>query len=338
LYQQCVEALLARPDAELTRLCTEPELVSLAAIAADGEPRHEDPLVSELARALIPELEASAADSVPFTLLPDLDGGFTVRRAGARIVAGRPHDELVARVAGGTWQVFADGRFRPPADAPGLRVEPLPRLLGQGPHLSPAPTAWVARNVRDQEVAAADPAAFATFCDAMRSGAETLAAAWPAAWREVADGLRWLLPLPDRGLDPHNYSVHALRGLVVSSPRRDHRCAQTLVHEGGHNRLSTLLDLFELCADPAKVVVSPVVGATRPMSFVFHGCFAFAQDVALTERLLPLASPAERPSMARYLDESRAKAGAALDVLEREAEVTPVGAAVLSEIARVLGR
>jgi HEXXH motif-containing protein len=341
LYQQCVDALLARSDAALEHACNEPELVAMAAIAKDGEPRHEDPLAAELARASIPELAAAGIESMPFALLPDLDGGFTLRRAGLRIVAAHPDAvlrELVVRVAGGALQVFAAGRFRAPDDAPGLRVEPLPRLAGEGPHLSPAPTAWVARNVRDQVLAVADPAAFERFCDAMRSGVEVLAAAWPAAWREVAMGLRWLLPLPESGLDPHNYSVHAFRGLVVTSPRRDHRCAQTLVHEAGHNRMSTILDLLPVCADPAQVVVSPVVRAERPMSFVFHGCFAFAQDVALTERLLPVAPPAERASMERYLDETRRKAGAALELLQRQAETTAVGATVLDEIAQVLGR
>ncbi|MCX4245100.1 aKG-HExxH-type peptide beta-hydroxylase [Paraliomyxa miuraensis] len=338
LIQQCIDALLRRTDAELERLCTEPELVSLAAIASSGESRYEDPLAAELARALLPELAALAAEPVPFSLLPDLDGAFTLRRAGVRLSPERPRHELVVRCADGAWQVFVDGRAWDPHRAPGLRVEPLPRLLGRGPHLSPAPTAWVARNVRDQELATADPTAFEAFRAAMGSGAERLAAAWPAAWDEVADGVRWLLPLPDRGLDPHNYSVHALRGLVVSSPRRDHRCAQTLAHEAGHNRLSTILDLLPLCRDPGQVVVSPVVDAERPMSFVFHGCFAFAQDVALTERLLPLAAAAERASMERYLDQCRRKAGAALDVLRRDARLTTVGSTVLEEIAQVLDR
>lgn len=332
-YAQCVEALLACPDGALERLCSGPELVGIAA-----DPPAHDELAAELSRILLPELAALGSDCAPFGLLPDLGGGFTLRRAGVRIVAEQALGELQVRIAGGSWQVMAGGRFHAPHAAPGLRIEPLPHLLGQGPLLSPAPTAWVAERVRDQELAAVGPADFALFCDAMRSGAETLAAAWPAAWREVADGLRWLLPLPDRGLAPHNYSVHALRGLVVTSPRRGHRCAQTLVHEAGHNRLSTILDLFELCTDPGRIVESPVVNAPRPMSFVFHGCFAFAQDVALTARLLPLAPAAERASMARYLDEVRNKARAAMDLLRREAHTTSVGAAVLDEISQVLDR
>lgn len=342
LYQQCIDALLARSDAELEHACSEPELVSIAAIASDAEPRHEDPLAAELARALLPELVATGTESLPFPLLPDVDGGFTLRRLGLRLVVLRPDPTLaepLVRVVGGALQVFADGRFRDVGDAPGLRVEPLPRLADGGPHLSPAPTAWVARNVRDQLLVAVDPPAFERFHHAMRSGAELLARAWPAAWHEVAAGLRWLLPLPPGdGLEPHNYSVHAFRGLVVTSPRRDHRCAQTLVHEAGHNRLSTILDLLPLCADPAQVVVSPVVRAERPMSFVFHGCFAFAQDVALTERLLSMAPAGEHASMERYLDETRRKAGAALELLRREATLTAVGSTVADEIAQVLGR
>jgi HEXXH motif-containing protein len=338
LYQQCVAALQVQDDAALERLGNEPELVGLAATAADGLPRHEDPLAAELARALVPELIAGGDETVAFALLPDVGGGFTVRRAGLRLVLDDPPEALVARVVAGELQVFVDGRFRRPDDAPGVRVAALPRLRGVGPHLAPGPTTWAARNIRDQEVTAADPAAFARFCAAMESGAAQLAAAWPAAWREVADGVRWLLPLSDRGRAPHNYSVHALRGMIASSPRDGHRCAQTLAHEAGHNRLSTILDLFELCADPARVVHSPVVAAPRPLSFVFHGCYAFAQDIALTERLLPGAPADARPSLQRYLDECRAKAGAALDVLTREAELTRVGATVVAEVAGVLGR
>jgi HEXXH motif-containing protein len=84
--------------------------------------------------------------------------------------------------------------------------------------------------------------------------------------------------------------------------------------------------------------VSPVVDALRPMTFVFHGSFAFAQDLALTERLLPRAPSAERASMERYLDEVRTKVAAAFEVIEREAEVTEVGAAILSELAEIVGR
>ncbi|MCX4246364.1 JmjC domain-containing protein [Paraliomyxa miuraensis] len=338
LYQQCLDALLALPDAELERVCTEPELVSLAALAKDDGARHEDPLAAELARALVPELSAAGIDSMPFAMLPDLDGGFTVRRAGLRLVARRPLGELVTRVVDGTWQVFIDGRFRAPEQASGLRMERLPRLLDHGPHLSPAPTTWVARSVRDQELAAAEPPAFARFCDAMRSGAQALAHAWPAAWREVADGIRWLLPLPDRGHAPHGYRVHVLRGLIVSGPCRDRHGAQTLVHEAGHDRLSTIFDLLPLCSDPGQVVRSPAVDAARTVSSVLRSGFALAQDVALLERLVPLASADERVPLERELDACRAEAAAALDVLEREVETTEVGAAVLREIGRALGR
>lgn len=336
LYQQCVEVLLARTDEAIERLCSEPEIVSIVAVSLADEVRYEDPLAEDLACILIPEFEASGADSEPFVVLPDLDGAFTLRRAGVRVITDTPYRELVIRVVSGKWMVHLDGRLYAPTLAPGLRLEELPRLCGNGPHLSPAPTTWLARNVRGQELSVADPAAFREFCGAMLSGAEALAAAWPAAWREVREGIRWLLPLPDRGPAAFNYSVHAFRGLIVSSPRRNHRCAQTLAHEAGHNRLSTLLDLVDLCADPSRVVTSPVVNAARPISFVFHGCFAFIQDVVVTERLLPSASNSERASMERYLDEARRKTAEALKVLRRETAPTAVGEVVLSEIAEAL--
>jgi HEXXH motif-containing protein len=219
-----------------------------------------------------------------------------------------------------------------------LAIGPLPRLLGVGPTMAPAPTGWAADYIpRTEHLHVASPAEFPVFCASMVEAAELLIDQWPHAWQHLTSELRWLLPLPDSGKPAHNYSVHAFRGLVVSSPRAPHALAQTLVHEGAHNRMSTIIDLFELCENAAETVWSPIVEAKRPLTAVFHGCFAFSQDIALTRLLLE--SPHGHPvaSMERYLENRTSAVRSGLEVLRSTARLAPVGEAILDEITGLLG-
>jgi HEXXH motif-containing protein len=112
--------------------------------------------------------------------------------------------------------------------------------------------------------------------------------------------------------------------------------AQSLAHETGHNRLSTIIDLFPLCANPTHVVVSPVVQANRTLPFVFHGCFAFCQDILLTRRLLPALTDVPTASIEQYLQKTTDKVAAAVEVLGKHAVFAPVGQAIRDEVRAVL--
>jgi HEXXH motif-containing protein len=337
LYQRCVDALLGQPDAALEVLCTEPELTSWVALA-ETPPGARQPLATGLALLLLPELVALDGAPVDLTLAPDTEGAFSLRRPGVRLVPDAPVRELQLRVGQGLWaMVTPQGTFEvhPRDGLPGFTVQQVPRLLGTGPHLLPAPTDWLSRNVPDELHTASGPE-FVEFVEAMTSGAELLQRHWPEAWEQLRQSIRLLLPLRTRGKLPHNYSVHGFRGLIVSSPRRTYMAAQSLAHETGHNKLSTLIDLFPLCANPNVVVVSPVVQADRTLPFVFHGCFAFCQDILLTRRLIPALQDAPTASLEKYLRETTDKVSAALEVLDQHAVFEPVGRSIRDEVAAVL--
>ncbi|MFO0579685.1 MAG: HEXXH motif-containing putative peptide modification protein [Polyangia bacterium] len=117
---------------------------------------------------------------------------------------------------------------------------------------------------------------------------DLIRANWLEAFRELCLGVSVILPLQSRGLEPHNESVHAMRGLVASSARAGHRAAQTLVHEAGHNKMSSVLDVFTLFHNrDDELCYSPFVGIPRPMAALFHGVFSFLQDMRVTRRLMP---------------------------------------------------
>jgi hypothetical protein len=74
-------------------------------------------------------------------------------------------------------------------------VQAIPRLLGTGPHLLPAPSSWITAYVPG-ETYTASRLEFAAFQEAMTSGAAVLQQHWPEAWVEVCRTVRLLLPLP----------------------------------------------------------------------------------------------------------------------------------------------
>jgi|GEM_PF-2040463 len=337
LYRCCAEALLGQEDAALEVLCTEPELTSWVAVAEASRGTGASMAV-QLAATLLPELARRGGAPLTLRLAPDADGAFSMRRAGVRLVPDEPVPELHVRVGQGGWSVVTtDGVREVHAGArlPGFQVQAVPRLLGTGPHLLPAPTRWHVQNISNELHTASGPE-YAAFEEGMTSGAELLRRYWPEAWAHLSQSLRLLLPLRDRGLLPHNYSIHGFRGLVLSSPRRTYMAAQSLAHETGHNTLSTLIDLFPLCANAHLVVVSPVVKANRTLPFVFHGCFAFSQDILLTRKLIPALQDVPTASLEKYLRETTDKVSAALDVLDQHAVFEPVGRAIRDEVAAVL--
>ncbi|MFF4171648.1 JmjC domain-containing protein [Streptomyces sp. NPDC001744] len=346
LYQAVVTTLTATPATALERLLAGPDVTSWIAVAKQ-EPgdlpvaRQEDPLAHWLAFFLLPELAASGGTvPVPEIRVPaDRDGGLAVPRLGRAVGA---------RSAAGTWSlsVAADGTVlaRDGAttvslfeDGPDTRA--LDRVL-DGPWIVPGPSRWLDRHLPPTEVLpTAEPADVARFRDEFTEAAELLRAVWPEAWDETRACVERLLPMPWAGLRPHNYSIHAFRGQIVSSPRPALMAAQTLVHETGHNRMSTLIDLMPLCANPDDRAISPVVDADRPLTAVFHGCYSFAREIHLTALLIDKGVPEVPTTDIRgYLARRTGIVRAAWALLRERARPEPVGAAILAEVEGILDR
>jgi HEXXH motif-containing protein len=335
IYGVAAEVLSTADDDTLTEVCVQPEITSWLAVAEErpdpGGPVSEDDLADPLALAMLPEL--SEADyRVGIRAAKDTGHGVTLRRLGLTLFG--YSDALHLLVGGGSCDRVSAGKLSP-IDPRSIDAMPLP-TFGARTVLAPWPTAWLARTMPpNEESHTAQLPEFFAFVDAVASGLAVLEDAWPEAREEVLRRIRWLLPLPLVDQQPHNYSVHGVRGCIVSSPRRDHRMAQTLVHEAAHNRFSTILDLASVCANPTEGVTSPIVDAPRPLYAVFHGVFAFAQDIMLTRKLLDRGY-GEEDSLQAYLEIQERKVREGLAVLRRHARPTEVGAQVIDETTRIL--
>ncbi|CAL9638205.1 aKG-HExxH-type peptide beta-hydroxylase [Streptomyces sp. enrichment culture] len=347
LYQACARALTASSGTAPEALLAGPDITSWIAVAKQGPSdlpvaRQEDPLAHRLAFFLLPEL-AAVAGAVPvpeIRVLADRDGGLAVPRLGRAVTA---------RSATGTWSlsVAADGAVIArdgggttvalSEDGPGTGA--LGRVL-DGPWIVPAPSHWLDEHLPPTEVLpSVEPVDVARFHDEFTEAAELLRAVWPEAWEETRSCVERLLPMPWAGLRPHNYSIHAFRGQIVSSPRPALMAAQTLVHETGHNRMSTLIDLMPLCSNPEDRAVSPVVNADRPLTAVFHGCYSFAREIHLTSLLIDKGVPEVPTTDIRgYLAHRTEIVRAAWALLHERARLEPVGAAILAEVERILDR
>lgn len=125
---------------------------------------------------------------------------------------------------------------------------------------------------------------------------------WQPAWEEIDAAMSLVMPLDSEGLRPHNESTPAFRGLVRTSARPSYLAAQTLVHETGHNRLNSIVDLTSPLASDRTVHHSPFVGQDRPMLAILHGIFAFTVDAHITARMCGKVEPIEGAPIEPYLE------------------------------------
>jgi HEXXH motif-containing protein len=167
---------------------------------------------------------------------------------------------------------------------------------------------------------------FAAFSDALASGAELVHRFWPEAWSELIKRIHTIAPLEPTGLRPHNSSVSGFRGLITTSGRPTYLAAQTLVHETGHNKFSSICDLFRLFENEDGVeAYSPFVKMQRPLSAVAHGIFSFIQDIHISMRLRGHVTQIAELSLDRYIDRTGQSVTTALDNLKRTAILTERG-------------
>lgn len=329
-----VTALLPRLAAvELDHLMTDPQVtswtsaaLSAASPAASGARSMVDPAVDVLAIALLPELVAHHHGEALLVHPPvDIDGGVTLHRWGLRVDATKAPVTLLVSLGH--------------ADVVGPRplaaiVEPLPSIHGAS--LCRAASEWFAEHApAGAAVHAVDALGSAEIASCLRAAVDLLDEHYPAAGIAFRSDIRTLLPLPSTGHRANNYSLPMFRGLIATSAREPYMVAQALAHETAHNQVNSLLEVARLCMNPTEQVISPVVRAARPLTALFHGCVAFAQDVQLSRALIAVGH-ADRERIGRYLSGRIATIAETVEILRGTAELTPLGEAIIAEISEVL--
>lgn len=174
--------------------------------------------------------------------------------------------------------------------------------------------------------------ALPAFAGRLGSGLRTMDALWPEAAARVRGVVAQVMPIESQGEHgnrPFNYSVHAFRGLIMTSGRAGHLAAQTLAHETGHNRFSSMVDLFQIAHNAEESFYSPFVDAERPLINLFHGVFAFLNDVHMARRSAAAGGNGDGPAIVPYIGDVTDRLRTALDTLVKNAQVTVHGQQLL---------
>lgn len=168
------------------------------------------------------------------------------------------------------------------------------------------------------------------FANYLEEGLVLLGDHWSEGYADVIACVQRTMPLASNGtMDPLNLSVHALRGLVATAPRGSYLSAQLLAHESGHNRLSTIIDLFPLILNNEnEQFYSPFVKAMRSPYALLHGIFAFTRDLEITRRMRGRVTELPGYSLDKYYVKLRDNLSSAL-VTARKMRYTRAGTQVL---------
>lgn len=181
--------------------------------------------------------------------------------------------------------------------------------------------------------------------DALRRYLHTLSDAWSvlrsidsAGADEIGRLVTLIAPVHDnQGLHPNNQSMHAFRGLVAMSARPTYMSVQVLMHESGHNKFSTLLDLCQL-HDPertAPTLYSPFTRCERPVNGLLHGLFAFARDLEITRKMIGRVAEIENYPMARYYEKNLSRWKTSHTTVLRHVKLTESGQKLMEEFDQV---
>ncbi|MFD3544600.1 HEXXH motif-containing putative peptide modification protein [Streptomyces sp. NPDC058655] len=209
--------------------------------------------------------------------------------------------------------------------APGPAGSPAPVVTGDGPAHGSLLLDWASEG--DEAAVRLDPARARAFAARLQSAADILAEVWPEGLAVVSTDVRAFAALGGhRGLKPLNFSVHGLRGLVLTSERPAYMLAQSLVHEATHQRFSGVLDCVSLTRNPRATHYSPFVDAERPLGHILHGILSFINDAYAAERYRSTeGDPVERDRLERYLLQKAGQLRTAEKNLLEAAELTPAG-------------
>ncbi|HEU5158050.1 MAG TPA: HEXXH motif domain-containing protein [Streptosporangiaceae bacterium] len=122
-----------------------------------------------------------------------------------------------------------------------------------------------------------DAAEFAAWSEVVGGGWRLLRAFHRGPASEVAAGIRALVPIDP----PDSHAVSASSPetfgcVALSLPRGPRALAETFAHEIQHNKLSPLLQLYELTRGrPDELFYAPWRDDPRPLEGLFHGAYAY---------------------------------------------------------------
>lgn len=122
--------------------------------------------------------------------------------------------------------------------------------------------------------------------------------------------------------------------LNAATPRTSVAAVRALAHESAHNLLFGIgCDDSLVENDPDERRPSPLRASLRPLAGSFHATFVLARMHRVTQRLLDsgLLDEVERRDAERALREDPADFARGLQIVERHARLTPLGAAVLDD-------
>lgn len=160
---------------------------------------------------------------------------------------------------------------------------------------------------------------------------------WPAGVEAVTGAVRVVGRLHgDAGLRPLNYSMHAARGLVMLSSRPAYMTAQSLVHEAAHNRVSNLVDCFDVFTNPTATAWSPFVALDRPLGHVLHGLVSFINDVHAAQVWEDVVTGEDVGRLQRYVSLHTERLATAMAGLREVAQPTEPGRRLLQGVEDAL--
>jgi len=173
---------------------------------------------------------------------------------------------------------------------------------------------------------------------ALREALATIEAHAPLLREEIGLVLQQIVPV---GFDARAHlsaSYQEAIGTVYLSLHPDPlTMVEALVHEMSHNKLHALLEVEPLLHNAfAPLYPSPVRPDPRPLHGVLLAVHAFLPIETLYRRMAAAGGArATGPDFARRLERVVAKNREGAEVLLTHADPTPVGRAVLDEIARL---
>jgi HEXXH motif-containing protein len=173
--------------------------------------------------------------------------------------------------------------------------------------------------------------------------ADMMNAAWqvmdPASAAEIAALIRVIVPYraPDAGLVSTS-SPQTFGTIAMSRQPDPYTCAETLLHEAAHIKLSALLDLVRLCEpDDGQLYYAPWRADPRPAGGLLQGAYAFMR-VSGYWRGQQASAPEPAVRQRAAADFARWRDGAALvcQTLLSSGQLTPEGVDFTGEMASVL--
>jgi HEXXH motif-containing protein len=161
----------------------------------------------------------------------------------------------------------------------------------------------------------------------------------PASAAEIAALIKVIVPYsaPDSGLVSTS-SPQTFGTVAMSRQPNPYTCAETLLHEAHHIKLSALLDLVSLCKpDDGQRYYAPWRVDPRPAGGLLQGAYAFL-GVSSFWRGQQVSAPDPAVRQRAAADFARWRDGAALvcDTLLSSGQLTPEGLEFAREMARIL--